>query len=321
MKQFVVFVCVWMVFAFASCHKDVTIDDSNQYSSSQENEYNPSSNEYHATSRATSSWDVSLANFRYVWQNRRPTSWTDDTKYAGSGYPCSYPQYSGSYSFTDGGNTNMCGLASYMMGIHLVNHPALCDVPYGANDRAIRLVEYAKRYKLFDASYYFTGYTTLYNVGSMGNGLSGKKGDLTNWSYCTTYTGSGTSWGGTISSTAARDFIKSKISTGKPCVALIRIKTSSGCNDADCTTYISTSSNSGIGHMVLVVGITIDDINSSSSKIRFKDPWPNNSKTYEISLNTFLSSMLAASGSGVYNVLGINGLWLFMSSLMVNFGG
>jgi hypothetical protein len=299
-KKFVFFVMMSLVMVWTGCEKQ--LDTPPTYDS-------PSTmTDHDATSRASTSYNVSLTNFRYVWQNRRPTSWTDDTKYAGSGYPCAYPRYSGSYTFTEGGNTNLCGLTSYMMGVHLVNHPALFDVPYGTNDRAIRLVEYAKRYKSFDGGYYFGGYTSLYNIGSMSNGLSGKKGDLTNWSYCTTYTGSGTSWGGTTNRTSARDFMKNKIAVGRPCVALIRVKTSSGCNDSDCSTYISTSSNSGIGHMVLVVGITIDGAGDLYGKVRFKDPWPNNSKTYEINLNTFLSSMYAASSSGVYNVLGINGL-------------
>ncbi|HNG97544.1 MAG TPA: hypothetical protein PLW93_04715, partial [Candidatus Absconditabacterales bacterium] len=163
------------------------------------------------TSRAVNSYNVSLTNFRYVWQNRRPSSWTDDTKYGGKGYQCSYPQYNGSYTFTEGGNTNLCGLTSYMMGVHIVSHPALFDVPYSTNDRAIRLVEYAKRYKTFDGTYAFGNYTSLYTIGTMGNGLSSKKGDLTDWSKCTTYTGSGTSWGGTTNSTIARDFMKNKI--------------------------------------------------------------------------------------------------------------
>lgn len=259
-----------------------------------------------STRMVSGSWNVSLTNFRYVWQNRVPTGWNNDSNYGTySGY-CSYPMYTGSYSFNEGPNTNLCGIASYMMGVNLVSHPALMDVPYGTNDRAIRLVEYAKRYKIFDTGYSFGNFCYIYSIYTMGSGSGTKKGDFTNWSNCSQYTYPGTSWGGTTNRETAKSFIYSKISASKPCVALIRVNAYSGCSSADCSSYISTSSSIGTGHMVLITGLTINET-TGIHKIRFKDPWSNNSKTYEIIYADFLNSMLAASTSSTYNVFSIDG--------------
>lgn len=298
MKKISFWSVIWItIFSLLACQKDDLSRTSNEIRIYPEEMI---------TLRESGTWNVNLANFRYVWQNRVPIGWKNHANYGVYPNACSYPQYSGAYQFTEGSNTNLCGIASYMMGANLVNHPALMDVPYGVNDRAIRLVEYAKRYHIFDANYGFGYFCRLANIGSMGNGTSTKKGDFTNWSYCSQYTYPGTSWGGSSDREAVKAFIKSKISNGKPCVALIRIKPSVGCNDANCGTYISTNHSIGTGHMVLITGLTWNE-STGIHKIRFKDPWPNNSQTYEILYSTFLNSMWSASEIGVYNVLSING--------------
>ena len=289
---------VWItMLSLLSCQKDDFVKTVNVKSQVAEQEI---------TVRESGTWNVNLSNFRYVWQNRVPSGWKNHANYGVYPNMCAYPMYLGNYQFTEGPNTNLCGIASYMMGVNLVNHPALMDVPYGVNDRAIRLVEYAKRYHVFDGSYGFGYFCRLANIGMMGNGSSTKKGDFTNWSYCSQYTFPGTSWGGSSNREVVKAFIQSKISTGKPCVALIRVKPSVGCNDANCSSYISTNSNVGTGHMVLLTGLTWNE-STGIHKIRFKDPWSNSSQTYEVLYSTFLNSMLAASSVGVYNVLGIDG--------------
>lgn len=307
MKQFIqsLFVCCIIGFTLASCQKnDSAIAEPIEEATTTDTVSND--HDYEVTERSAGSWDVNLANFRYVWQNRRPTQWTNDSKYAGTGYPCSYPQYSGTYQFTEGGNTNLCGIASHMMGVHIVNHPALFDVPYGTNDRAIRLAEYAKRYKIFHAGWNFGNFCSIANIANMGKGLTNKKGDLTNWSQCSTYIGSGTTWGGSTNRSTVKAFFESKISTGKPCVAIVMIAPSSSCQDANCSTYIRTN-GTGTGHMVLVTGLTTNA--QGIGTIRFKDPWPNDSSTYSVDYDKFMDSMKSASSLNppVYNVYCING--------------
>lgn len=320
MKQFIAkkifalfgLVCLLIIITF-SCQKekiDQVNSDTTQTTTIVDQPAESTSNNTDSTSsdqvnfRTHASWDLNLANFRYVWQNRRPNGWTSNSNYGTYSNSCNYPKYNGAYQFTEGSNTNLCGIASYMMGVHLVSHPALMDVPYGVNDRAIRMVEYAKRYKTFDASYAFGAYCNLSLIANMGKGLTNKKGDFTNWSQCSSYTSTGTSWGGTTNRDAAKSFIQSKISSGKPCVALIRVRTTY--TDANNTNYVTTNSNLGTGHMVLIVGLTIND-DQGIYKVRFKDPWSNNNATYEISYTKFLDSMVAASSNGVYNVMSVNG--------------
>ncbi len=269
------------------------------------NDSHKSAGESVVTERTDGSWNVPLTYFRYVWQNRRPSGWMQVSNYNTNG-PCGYPEYIGNYVFTEGGNTNLCGIASYLMGAHLVSHPAQMDVPYGTNDRAIRLVEAARRYKVFDPAYDFGEYTYLNTIGIMSRGTTNpnKKGDFTNWSNCGQYYFPGTSWGGTSNRETAKSFIQSAISSGKPCVALIKVNTAYG--NANNPGYV-VSSGSGAGHMVLITGLTINTA-QGIFKIRFKDPWPNSTQTFEINYNLFLDSMVAASSNGVYNVLRINGL-------------
>jgi len=295
-KHIIVLFALSVVFATVGCQKESTDPHAQPYIDPVDTT---------VTERTNGTWNVPLTNFRYVWQNRRPTGWANSANYNANG-PCGYPMYAGNYVFTEGGNTNLCGIASYMMGAHLVSHPAQMDVPYANSDRAIRLVEAACRYKAFDPYYTFGGYTYLNKIGIMGCGTTNpnKKGDFTNWSNCSQYYFPGTTWGGTTNRDVAKNFILSYIAAGKPCEALIKVNTSYG--DANNPNYIVTGSG-GAGHMVLITGLTIND-NQGIYKIRFKDPWPNNSQTYEVSYTKFLDSMLAASSGGVYNVLGINGL-------------
>ncbi|MEY3232697.1 MAG: hypothetical protein RLZ54_799 [Candidatus Parcubacteria bacterium] len=263
------------------------------------------------TERSAGSWNVSLTNFKHVWQNRLPTDWkTASYITSGSGYiySCSYPMYNGTYSYSNVANSNLCGIASLLMAEQLVSHPSLVDLPTGTNGRAVRLLESANRYKLFDGSYSFGNVCYIDKIRLMANGIgspTNKKGDLTNWSNCSTYAGAGTSWGGTTNRATVKAFFESKISAGKPCVSLIRVNPSSSCADADCSTYIRTN-GTGTGHMVTVVGLTTNA--AGVGTIRFKDPWPNNAKTYEVDYDKFLDSMKSASSSNIYNVFSVNGM-------------
>lgn len=261
--------------------------------------------------RSSGSWNISLTNFKYLWQNRLPSDWkTASYITSGSGYiySCTYPMYNGSYLYSNVSNSNLCGIASYLMATQLVNHPSLLDLPIGTNGRAVRLLESAKRYQLFDGSFSMGNVCQIDAIRQMGSGIgspTNKKGDLTNWSYCSSYSGSGTTWGGSTSRSTVKSFFESKISTGKPCVALIRVSPSSTCVDADCSSYVRMN-GTGTGHMVTVVGLTTNA--SGVGTIRFKDPWPNNSKTYEIDYDKFLDSMKSASSSSIYNVFSVNGI-------------
>lgn len=261
--------------------------------------------------RSMGSWNVSLTNFKYLWQNRLPSDWTSASYITGGSgyiYACGYPMYNGSYSYGNVSNSNLCGIASYLMAAQLVNHPSLLDLPSGTNGRAVRLLESAKRYRLFDSGYTFGSVCYIDKIRQMATGLgspSNKKGDFTSWTSCSTYAGSGATWGGTTNRTTVKAFFESKISTGKPCVALIRVSPSSSCIDADCSTYVRTN-GTGTGHMVTVIGLTTNSAGVGS--IRFKDPWPNNGKTYEIDYDTFLNSMKSASSSSIYNVFSVNGI-------------
>lgn len=261
--------------------------------------------------RSSGSWNVSLTNFKYLWQNRLPSDWkTASYITSGSGYiySCNYPMYNGSYAYSNVSNSNLCGIASYLMATQLVNHPSLLDLPIGTNGRAVRLLESAKRYQLFDGSFSMGNVCKIDAIRQMGAGIgspTNKKGDLTNWSYCSSYSGSGTTWGGSTSRSTVKSFFESKISAGKPCVALIRVSPSSTCVDADCSSYVRTN-GTGTGHMVTVIGLTTNA--SGVGTIRFKDPWPNNGKTYEIDYDKFLDSMKSASSSSIYNVFSVNGI-------------
>ncbi len=93
--------------------------------------------------------------------------------------------------------------------------------------------------------------------------------------------------------------------SGAGAVALIRVSPSTTCLDADCSSYVRTN-GTGTGHRVTVIGLTTNS--AGVGTIRFKDPWPNNSKTYQVDYDKFLDSMKSASSSSIYNVFSVNGI-------------
>jgi hypothetical protein len=297
----------FVVLGIVSCQKDNTAIQT-ETTPLQSNETNSNADSSAASDRSAGSWDVNLTNFKYVYQNYLPTGWSTNGNYITSGngyvYSCEYPMYVGPYQYFTSSNSNLCGIASYMMGTQLVTHPGWITLPGTNAGKAIRLAESAKRYFLFDPAHGWGDPCWIAQVGEMGKGLTNKKGDLTNWNQCATYSGNGTTMFASTNRSSAKAFFETSISGSKPCVALIKISSSNSCPDANCSTYIRTN-GSGAGHMVLVTGLTTNA--QGVGTIRFKDPWPNNSQTYSCDYDKFLNSMKSASSSNKYNILKING--------------
>lgn len=264
----------------------------------------PDSGTMVAADRAYVNLNINMSGFRYVYQNRVPINWLTLSKYSTGGY-CNSPRYIGSYSAEITGNSNLCGLASFLMGLSLVPHDTRVTVPTTDIDKCVRLAELARRYKNFDPNYTLGGYSSISYIKQLANGTSSKKGEFTNWGNCNEFTKVATELKSTAKNNTGRtqikDFIRNYLSNDRPVVAIIAIKAQYG--SADNINYIAESG--GVGHYVVITGVTEDDANGIY-KVRFKDPWPNNSKTYEVSYTRFLNSMV--SYTSYYNALGIIGM-------------
>ncbi|MBP6256275.1 hypothetical protein KA405_00730 [Patescibacteria group bacterium] len=259
---------------------------------------------YTAFPRVSGTWNIDLTGFQYVWQSNVPIQWNQTSKYTLTGF-CGYPKYTGSTSTTTQ-STNLCGPSSLLMALSLVPHSSAVAIPATSSAKPKRLAEFARRYMIFDGSYVFGGYTAIAKLRDLANGLSGKKGEFTNWSSCSSYQNSTAS---TLSSqpnspagrTAIKEFIRSQIQLDRPVIAIVTINPS--VPNADYANYFAPSG--GIGHMVLITGVTERD-ESNYYRVRFKDPLSNNSKTYEVNYTTFLNSMVVYTTN--YNTLAVKGL-------------
>lgn len=308
MRQTVFFLGLFIL-VLSSCHDDFMemsetkpVQDSTGVSEAElsGSVYDP----YAVTPRVNGIWDIDLTGFQYVWQSRVPVQWNQRSKYTMTGI-CGYPQYVGSTSTTTQ-STNLCGPTSLLMALSLVPHSTTVAVPSTNTAKAKRLAEFARRYMLFDGSYYFGGYTAIANLQQLANGTSSKKGEFTNWSSCSSYQNSSAS---TLSSqpntpagrTAIKEFIRTQLQLDRPVIAIVTINPS--VPNADYANYFASSG--GIGHMVVITGVTEQD-GSNYYRVRFKDPLSNNSKTYEVNYTTFLNSMVVYTTN--YNALAVKGL-------------
>lgn len=249
-------------------------------------------------------WNIDLTGFQYVWQSKVPSQWNQTSKYSLTG-TCGYPQYTGSTTTTTQ-STNLCGPSSLLMALSLVPHSSTVAVPATSSAKPKRLAEFARRYMIFDGSYSFGGYTAIAKLRDLANGLSGKKGEFTNWSSCSSYQNTGASIlssqpNSSTGRTAIKSFIRSQIQLDRPVIAIVTINPS--VPNADYANYFATSG--GIGHMVVITGVTEQD-NNNYYRVRFKDPLSNNAKTYEVNYTTFLNSMVVYTSN--YNALAIKGL-------------
>jgi hypothetical protein len=304
------FFLTFLILLFSACHRDyddmVTTDpiheaDTNLVSEAElsGSAYDP----YAVTPRVNGIWNIDLTGFKYVYQSRVPAQWTTLSKYTLTG-TCNYPVYTGSTT-TIITSTNLCGAASTLMGLSLVPHSTQVAVPGTTSGNAKRLVQFARRYKEFYSSYNFGDYTALDGWKTVCRGTSSKKGEFTNWNTCTSLQNNA---GATLSSqpatpagrTAIKEFIRSHIQSDHPVMALVTINPSVA--NADLPGYFATSG--GIGHMVLITGVTEQDPNNYY-RVRFKDPLSNNAKTYEVNYTTFLNSMIVAPTN--YNALAFIG--------------
>lgn len=315
MKHYFFFLLFGVLVVISSCTKEtpVGLDTSlsSDLSTASEESYEPSDDTTSTTLtlRIDGSWNISLSGFQYVYQNRVPSQWTNLSKYTMTG-PCTYPVYTGSTS-TIVTSTNLCGAASTLMGLSLVPHSSQVAVPSTTTAKAVRLAVFARRYKLFYPTYNFGGYTAIDGWRTVCNGTSSKKGEFTNWNSCSSMQNS---TGSTLSSqpptsagrTAIKNFIRSQIQLDRPVMALVTINPS--VPNADYAGYFVASG--GVGHMVLIVGVTEQDSNNYY-RVRFKDPLSNDPKTYEVNYTTFLNSMIAYPTN--YNALAFKGLWGFSS--------
>jgi hypothetical protein len=248
-------------------------------------------------------YNLSLNNFRYVSQHYVPKDWQNLAKYDNSGV-CSYPRYKGVMQTKTQYTTNLCGIASLLMSFSLVSTDPNTAVPYSDFDRAIRLVELAKRYKQFDSGYNLGDFAALAKIKDLAKGTSSLKGELTNWSNCNSKIGVGVvehvyyPKNTTTSRQNAKDFIKSHLSANRPVIAIISMsgKSNENANNAN---YIKETG--GYGHLVVIVGVTYKET-TNDYRIRFKDPWANN-QTFEISYTKFLNSMVSYPLN--YNLLAI----------------
>lgn len=261
-----------------------------------------SSNALAAAATVNGSWDVSLATFKYVYQSKTLKDWKTSSLYKTTG-PCGYPRYTGATTLSTT-STNLCGPASLLMGLSIVRHDATVAVPTDETAVAKRLVEFAKRYQSVDGSYSLGGYTGIAQLARLANGTSSIKGEFTNWTKCTEKQYTGTELYSVARTTTGRtlmkDFIRTHIKMGRPVLALITVQGSY--KNADNVSYISTSG--GIGHMVLITGVTEYDA-KNTYRVRFKDPLAGNSKTYEVEYGRFLNSMITSASN--YNALAIAG--------------
>lgn len=243
--------------------------------------------------------NLNLSKFRYVWQDRVMEQWNYTSKFSNTG-KCGYPVYKGTmkvkYEFN-----NTCGLACAIMGVQITPHDSYVNLPDYTTAIALRFSEFIMRYKLYNSGYDFGDEIYLNSIGAFLNGSSSFKSEFSNWNVCSEKSKSGaTIFSGTSSRANTKNFIRTQLQLGRPIIALISIKSKYG--SADDVNYIATSG--GGGHMVLIVGLTEDDINGIY-QIRFKDPYTNNPKTYIANYTRFLDSMIDAPTN--YNALAIKG--------------
>ncbi len=247
-------------------------------------------------------YTIDMTGYKYVDQWITMTQWLDTTKYNTNGY-CNYPKYIGTLATKTGG-TNMCGPSSFLICLSLVGHDWKVAVPSTDLGKAKRLCEFMKRYQLFQSGYKLGDVTYISNLRDMANGTSTKKGEFTDWGNCNqmklTATELNVQPKTNTGRTLMKSFIRSHILNDHPVITIISIDPSK--KNADNTSYIKTSG--GTGHLVVVVGIIEDDANGIY-KVRFKDPYARNSKTYVVDYTLFLNSMIAKTT--YYNALAFAG--------------
>ncbi len=251
------------------------------------------------TTRVSVNYNLNLSKFRYVWQDGVMEQWNYTSKFGNTG-KCGYPVYEGTMKVKYVFN-NTCGLACAIMGVQITPHDSYVSLPDYTTAIALRFSEFIMRYKLYNPSYSFGAEIFLKSIGLFLNGTSTFKSEFSNWNVCSEKSKSGATIFSGISSRAdTKTFIRTQLQLGRPIIALISIKSKYG--SADNANYIATSG--GGGHMVLIVGLTEDDINGIY-QIRFKDPYTNNPKTYVANYTRFLDSMIDAPTN--YNALAIKG--------------
>ncbi len=254
------------------------------------------------TPRVSGTWNIDLTGFRYVYQKNVMQQYNLDSKYSNSGY-CGYPKYVGTQVEALLGN-KLCGLASFLMAMSLVPHDTRVTIPTTNFDKAIRLCELMKRYKLFDPYYLLGGYTAIATLATLANGKTGVKGEFTNWGNCSEIKRTATELNTQPKTNSGRSlmksFIRTHIQNDHPVMVIISIDGSK--KDAYESGYIKTSG--GTGHMVVITGVTEDDLNGIY-KVRFKDPYTNSSQTYQVDYTLFLNSMIAYTT--YYNALAFVG--------------
>jgi hypothetical protein len=188
------------------------------------------------------------------------------------------------------------------MATSLVSDDNGIILPSSNIGKAKTLAELAKRYKTFNSSYDFGNITYIASIRAMANGTFYHKGHLTDWLDCDNKQGNRAILKSTAPNLAGRttmkNFIRDNLQANRPVIAITTIKTSYG--DADNVNYIST--NGGQGHFVVLTGVTEND-DTNTYLVRFKDPWSNNSKTYEVNYTRFLNSMITYNTN--YNAIAL----------------
>lgn len=258
---------------------------------------------------------VNLSNFQHVYQSRVPTGFWNNSNYGNDETHCDYPVFigaSGSSNDYEISRTNLCGIASFLMGTSLVNHDPLFDLASGSStyakmQHADLLAEATKRYKDFKSSYNFGNSTYLYDIARMTYGLSYRKGSYTNWNDCNNLKRgySFTDYHRSTTRENAKTFIKNSIDNGYPVIAIVGVKGGkydkpNPYSETEVNTYLSGNQ----GHMVLIVGLYLDDTNNTY-KIRYKDPLYEDGSTYTATYSNFLNAMIRTTSG--YNALVLEG--------------